>query len=39
METLKYVGPVAGTLGINMEDLSLAIGIMGNSGKFYCSVA
>lgn len=38
-ETLKYVGPIAGTLGINMEDLSLAIGIMGNSGKFYCSVA
>lgn len=31
-ETLKYVGPVAGTLGINMQDLSLAIGLMGNSG-------
>ena len=31
-ETLKYVGPIAGTLGINMEDLSLAIGIMGNNG-------
>ena len=32
METFKYVAPVAGTLGINMEDLSLAIGIMGNNG-------
>lgn len=32
METLKYVAPVAGTLGISMEDLSLAIGIMGNNG-------
>lgn len=31
-ETLKYVGPVAGTLGINMQDLSLAIGLMGNAG-------
>jgi TP901 family phage tail tape measure protein len=31
-ETLKYVSPVAGTLGISMEDLSLAIGIMGNNG-------
>lgn len=31
-ETLKYVGPVAGTLGVSMEDLSLAIGLMGNSG-------
>lgn len=31
-ETLKYVGPVAGALGINMEDLSVAIGIMGNAG-------
>lgn len=31
-ETLKYVAPVAGTLGISMEDLSLAIGIMGNNG-------
>ncbi|MGX4600241.1 phage tail tape measure protein [Faecalimicrobium sp. JNUCC 81] len=31
-ETLKYVGPVAGALGINMQDLSLAIGLMGNAG-------
>lgn len=31
-ESLKYVGPVAGALGINMKDLSLAIGLMGNSG-------
>lgn len=31
-ETLKYVGPVAGALGISMDDLSLAIGLMGNAG-------
>lgn len=31
-ETLKYVGPVAGTLGIEMGDLSVAIGLMSNSG-------
>ena len=31
-ETLKYVGPVAGSLGIEMDDLSVAIGLMGNSG-------
>lgn len=31
-ETLKYIGPVAGSLGIEMNDLSLAIGLMGNSG-------
>lgn len=35
-ETLKYVGPVAGTLGVSMEDLSLAIGLMGNAGKLLC---
>ena len=31
-ETLKYVGPVAGSLGIEMVDLSVAIGLMGNAG-------
>lgn len=31
-ETLKYAGPVAGALGIEMDDLSLAIGLMGNAG-------
>lgn len=31
-ETLKYVSPVAGALGIDMKDLSVAIGLMGNSG-------
>lgn len=31
-DTLKYAGPVAGTLGINMADLSVAIGLMGNAG-------
>lgn len=38
-ETLKYVGPVAGALGIDMQSLSSAIGLMGNAGKLYCSVA
>lgn len=31
-ETLKYAGPVAGTLGVEMDQLSLAIGLMGNAG-------
>lgn len=31
-ETMKYAGPVAGSLGISMDDLSLAIGLMGNAG-------
>ena len=31
-ETLKYIGPVAGSLGIEMDDLSVAIGLMGNAG-------
>lgn len=31
-ETFKYVAPVAGSLGIKMSDLSVAIGLMGNSG-------
>ena len=31
-ETLKYVGPVAGSLGIEMDELSVAIGLMGNAG-------
>ena len=31
-ETLKYVGPDAGSLGIEMDDLSVAIGLMGNAG-------
>ena len=31
-ETMKYVAPVAGSLGIEMEDLSVAIGLMANSG-------
>lgn len=30
-ETLKYVGSVAGTLGVSMDDLSVAIGLMANS--------
>lgn len=31
-ETMKYAGAVAGGLGISLEDLSLATGIMANSG-------
>lgn len=31
-ETLQYAGPIAGTLGIEMSDLSVAIGLMGNAG-------
>lgn len=31
-ETFKYVAPVAGALGFNIEDCSLAIGLMANSG-------
>lgn len=31
-EAMKFVGPVAGTLGINVEDTAVALGILGNSG-------
>ena len=31
-ETLKYVSPVAGAMGIEMKDLSVAIGLVGNAG-------
>lgn len=31
-ETFKYVAPLAGALGFNIEDLSQAIGLMANSG-------
>ena len=31
-ETFKYVAPVAGALGFNVEDCSVAIGLMANSG-------
>lgn len=31
-ETFKYVAPVAGAMGFNIEDVSLAIGLMANSG-------
>lgn len=30
--TFQYVAPIAGTLGYSMEDLSVAIGLMANSG-------
>lgn len=30
-ETMKYAGSVAGTLGVSMDDLSVAIGLMANS--------
>ncbi len=31
-ETFKYVAPVAGALGYNIEDTSVAIGLMANNG-------
>ena len=31
-EAMKFVGPVAGALGINVEDTAVALGILGNSG-------
>ena len=31
-ETFKYVAPVAGALGYNVEDVAVAIGLMANSG-------
>ena len=31
-ETMKYVAPVAGSLGVGFEDLALAAGLMGNAG-------
>lgn len=31
-ESFKYIGPVAGTLGYSVEDISLGLGLMANSG-------
>ena len=31
-ETFKYVAPVAGSLGYNVKDISVAVGLMANSG-------
>lgn len=31
-ETFKYVAPVAGAMGYNIEDVAVAIGLMANSG-------
>ena len=31
-ETFKYVAPLAGTMGYNIEDMSAAIGLMANAG-------
>ena len=31
-ESFKYVAPVAGSMGASMEDLSIALGLMANSG-------
>ena len=31
-ETMKYVAPVAGSFGVEFEDLALAAGLMGNAG-------
>lgn len=32
LETFKYVGTMAGSLGYSIEDVSLAVGLMANSG-------
>jgi TP901 family phage tail tape measure protein len=31
-EAMKFVGPVAGTLGVNVQETAVALGILGNSG-------
>jgi len=31
-EAMKFVGPVAGALGVNVEETAVALGILGNSG-------
>lgn len=31
-ETFKYVAPIAGSLGLDVEDVAQAIGVMGNAG-------
>ena len=31
-ESFKYIGPVAGSLGMSVEDVALALGLMANSG-------
>lgn len=31
-EAMKFVGPVAGTLGVDVQQTSVALGILGNSG-------
>lgn len=31
-ESFKYIAPVAGALGMSVEDVSLALGLMANSG-------
>ena len=31
-ETFKYVAPLAGAMGYNIEDMSAAIGLMANAG-------
>ena len=31
-ESFKYIGPVAGSLGMSIEDVSIALGLMANSG-------
>lgn len=31
-ESFKYVGPVAGSMGYSIEDISLALGLMANNG-------
>ena len=31
-ESFKYVAPIAGSMGVSAEDLSIALGLMANSG-------
>lgn len=37
-ETFKYVGSIAGAMHYSIEDMSIAIGLMANSGRHKCSV-
>ena len=32
LEALKYAGPIAGSLGVSMEETAAAIGIMSDAG-------
>lgn len=38
-EAMKYIAPVAATMGQSLEEVTAAIGLMSNAGKHKCSVA